>query len=190
LAILAGHFVAALGPAEDPGPPYWTVYVHTADAAASARLTVQAGGTLIAPPTPAGAAGIAAVIRTPGGARLSLWQPGTSTGTWASGHPGTLADCTLRITTDDDHAFLHTVLGWRLEPDGIITGPNGYVGRWITHGGLTATPEWLVAFHVEDQQAATQRATALGARAHGTRSDILTDPTGAMFAITSHPTPQ
>jgi predicted enzyme related to lactoylglutathione lyase len=190
LASLAGHFIAAFGPAEDSGLPYWTVYVHTADAAVSAQLTVQAGGTLVAPPTPAGEAGIAAVIRTPGGARLSLWQPGTHTGTWASGHPGTLADCTLRIT-NDDHAFLHTVLGWRLDPDGVMTGPNGYVGRWTSHGAETATPEWLVTFHVEDTQTATQRATALGARAHGRRPEILTDPSGATFTITSrrHRTP-
>jgi uncharacterized protein len=189
LASLDGHLVAALGPAEDPGPPYWTVYVHTTDAAATAQAAVRTGGTLIVPPTPAGDAGIAATIRTPSGAPLSLWQPRTHTGTWTSTRRGTLAYATLRTATPhDDQAFLRAVLGWQLEPDGVIICQNRHVGRWTTPAPdprPAATPAWLVAFHLDDNDAATQRAIDLGARAHDTRSGALTDPTGATFAITT-----
>ncbi len=84
LASLYGQPVAALGPADDPGPPYWTVYLHTADISASIQAVTTAGGTIISPPAPVGDAGVAAVVRDPQGGPPSLWQPIPHPGSSAS----------------------------------------------------------------------------------------------------------
>jgi predicted enzyme related to lactoylglutathione lyase len=65
VASLNGRLVAALGPAEDPGPPYWTVYHHTRDAAATASAVKAAGGTVVTPAARVGELGISATVRDP-----------------------------------------------------------------------------------------------------------------------------
>ena len=110
LAGLHGHPVAALGPAEEPGPPYWTVYAATPDVAATARAASTAGGTVVVPPTPAGDAGVSAVVRGPDDLPLSLWQAGTHAGTWTSRRPGAFAGVRLRTEEPAAHAgFLQSV---------------------------------------------------------------------------------
>jgi predicted enzyme related to lactoylglutathione lyase len=124
LAGLPGGLVAAFGPAEDPGAPYWTVYVGTADIEASVRAYAAAGGTVVAPPEAVGDVGASAVVRDPAGVPMSFWQPGTHLGTYAagSGEPGTLAGVRL-LAADPARtgAFLAAALGWHLQPDGTIT---------------------------------------------------------------------
>lgn len=192
LASLRGHLVAAFGPAEDPGVPYWTVYVHTADITASVKAIAAAGGDIVVPPTRTGDVGVSAVVRDPHGAPLSLWQPGTHHGTDASGAHGTLAGVRLRVDeTHDPREFLRAALGWRARSNGTITHHRRSVATWVPDSG-TSRPDrpspWLVCFSVADGPAAIKRALELGACPTDEGPDILVDPAGAAFAVTSVPT--
>ncbi len=188
LAHLHGHPVAALGPPEEPGPPYWTVYIHTPDAAATGRAATAAGGSIVVPAAPAGDAGTAATVRDPAGAPLSLWQPGTHPGTWAFGTHGTLADVQLRTDQPVQHqAFLQDLLGWQRHND--VAALNGQpVATW-TRPALgaprTAGSPWVVRFHVQDVPTALKQAANLGATTIDAEPGILLDPAGALVGLTT-----
>jgi len=189
LAGLPGGLVAAFGPAEDPGDPYWTVYVGTDDIEASVRAYTVAGGTVVVPVTAVGEIGASAVVRDPAGLPMSFWQPGTHLGTYASGEPGTLAGVRL-LGADPARtgAFLAAALDWRMLPDGTVAHAGRTVATWTPHGADTGAVvgghSWLVEFAVADVPAATARALELGARQGAPGTDTLLDPAGAHFALT------
>jgi len=209
LAGLPGGLVAAFGPAEDPGDPYWTVYVSTDDIDASVRSYVAAGGTVVVPPAAVGEVGASAVVRDPAGVPMSFWQPGTHLGTYASGAPGTLGGVRL-LDADPERTggFLAAALGWRMHPDGAITLADRTVATWApppagssaagssasgsSAAGSSAEPDavagavrhsWLVQFAVADVAAATARAHELGARSGDPGTATLIDPAGARFGL-------
>lgn len=189
LAGLPGGLVAAFGPAEDPGDPYWTVYVGTADLEASVRAYVAAGGTVVVPPEAVGEVGASAVVRDPAGLPLSFWQPGTHLGTYGagSGEPGTLAGVRLLGADPAPTApFLATALGWRMRPDGTISHAGRPVAAW-SPPVPGARRGWLVEFAVADVAAAAARALELGARPAAPALEAtatLLDPAGARFTLT------
>jgi predicted enzyme related to lactoylglutathione lyase len=183
LAALQGHLIAAFGPAEEPGRPYWTVYVATPDADATARAATTAGGTVVVPPAPAGDAGVSAVVRGPHGLPLSLWQPGTHAGTWTSPRHGTFAHAELRTDQLTAHAdFLHTVLGWHLRGDVFSHEgqPVAYRARPVSAHPTSA--HWLVHFDVDSLDDTVQRALDLGAHTLDDEPGLV-DPAGALFAL-------
>lgn len=180
------HLVAALGPADDAGAPYWTVYARVRDAATTVQAAVAAGGRLIAAAQAAGDAGVAAAVRDPAGAPLSLWQPTAHPGTWALGTAGSVADIRLRTDRPQDHLpFLHAALGWE-QHDDAFTVDGRTVATWSPP---TASPPrqapspWFVRFHVADIDAAIQHAVALGAQALQSEPGTLLDPAGALFGL-------
>lgn len=192
LAYLPGRRpVAALGPAEDPGTPYWTVYASVLDATATARAAVAAGGLLATPAVDAGEAGVAAAVRDPAGAPLSLWQPGTHPGTWATGEPGAVADVQLRTDRpQDSQPFLHATLGWDLRDRRFVIDGRA-VATWAPPAAdLPRQPPspWLVRFHVHDVDASTRRAVALGGHALH-EAGTLRDPAGAVLGLVRATTP-
>jgi len=179
LAALRGHFVAALGPAEDAGPPYWTVYAATRDVRTTCQAAIDAGGTVVAPPAAAGDAGIAATIRDHAGAPLSLWQAGTHRGTWDSRQHGALAQVQLRTQHPAEHAaFLRDVLGWQLH-NTTFTVDGQPVAFWDQQLSVPTGSPWLVHFHVDN----VQRAVALGATTVDAEAGILLDPAGAALCL-------
>jgi len=183
LAAADGELVAALGPAEDHGTPYWTVYLHTKDITATTAAVVTAGGVSVVPPSAVGDIGTAAVVRDPYGGPLSLWQPGTHSGTHASGGHGTLHG--VRYRTDDPQgaaAFFHAVAGWQLAPDGRFTVDGVTVARCAP--GLPGAPSpWLVEFAVADAATAVAGARELGARSLHGEPTVMRDPWGTVFAL-------
>jgi len=190
LAYLPGRrLVAALGPAEDPGAPYWTVYARVLDVAATARAAIAAGGLLVTPAAAAGdagVAGVAAAVRDPASAPLSLWQPDAHPGTWASGEPGSVADVQLRTDRPQDHEpFLHATLGWELQGQRFVV--DGLTSATLAPPvtGLPRQPPspWLVRFHVDDVEAASRRAVTLGAHPLPTEPGTLLDPAGALLGL-------
>ncbi|WP_051342343.1 VOC family protein [Pseudonocardia spinosispora] len=181
LASVGDRLVAALGPAENRGPPYWTVYLHTEDITASIDAVSAAGGSMVAPPTRAGDAGTAAVVRDPFGEPLSLWQPGGHTGTYASGEHGTFGG--VRYRTDSPAvaaAFFRAVADWRLSDDGTFTVGDRAAATCEPRRSGSGSP-WLVEFLVLDIAETIARAVRLGAREMAPNE--LTDPWGASFAV-------
>jgi len=50
LCSLRGQLVAGLGPAEDPGPPYWTTNISVADLQATAGRLEKSGAEIVVAP--------------------------------------------------------------------------------------------------------------------------------------------
>jgi uncharacterized protein len=186
LASLGGRWVAALGPAEEAGNPYWTVYVTVPDVRATLRPVVAAGGTVAVAAATVGDVGDFAVIRDPAGDPLSLWQPGTGGGSYAAGVDGAFARLQFRGPDPDSAGeFLGAVLGWRFEPDGAIRHAGRAVATWLRADDPGARSPWLVHFGVTAVRASTRRALDLGATPVGGQPGVMLDPAGARFALTA-----
>ncbi|WP_216907358.1 VOC family protein [Nocardia noduli] len=184
IASLHDEPVAAFGPADDPGPPYWTVYVGTPDIYATTRTVHTAGAAILVPPTVAGDAGISAVAHGPQDIRFSIWQPRK--------HGGSRVHAHLFVhDTTGSQAFVEAALGWRLLPDGTITDSARFIATWSQVTTPVRPSPWLIRFPVADPAATRYRAEQLGAAPDPDIAGALIDPCGARFTLIhqTHPTP-
>ncbi|MCX4626481.1 VOC family protein [Streptomyces sp. NBC_01443] len=193
LCTLRGQLVAALGPAEDAGAPYWTINVTVSDIQATATRFTDLGAQIIVPPTRVGTLGHAAVTLDPVGAPLSLWQPGTHTGMQLAREPATFAGISLLT----DHpaqaaAFYRPALHWNVNPQHTefrLPG-NSTAATSPPPGKPTAQRSlWLVSFASNRPDTDAKQALQLGAtevRQDANGDVVLRDPTGALFALTQH----
>jgi predicted enzyme related to lactoylglutathione lyase len=201
LATLRGRQVAGLGPQQNPGPPFWTVYVIVDDAAATAELVAANGGQVIVPAMEVMDSGTMAVFQDPVGAFISAWQPDQHQGCGLVNEPGTFSWCELTTDgLDDAKTFYRAVFGWESDTHG--EGPGAYTefaldGRSIA--GMMAKPPgmppeapsfWAVYFAVDDCDAAVAKITESGGSLMMGPMDIepgrfavVTDPAGAMFYV-------
>jgi hypothetical protein len=201
IAMLNGQPVAGIGPAMNPGPPFWSTYVSVADADETAAKVKAAGGQELVAPMDVMQAGRMAVFMDNAGAAFSIWQPNEHPGAGLVNEPGTL--CWNELSTRDiDKAieFYPQVFGWgHSTSEG---GPMPYT-EWKVDGasiaGMMPMPEavpaqvppyWLVYFAVEDCDASVAKAVELGGSQMFPPMDIpigrfagITDPQGAMFAV-------
>ncbi|WP_439679737.1 VOC family protein [Embleya sp. MST-111070] len=193
LCTLRGRLVAALGPAEDAGAPYWTVNVTVSDIQAVATRFASLGARIVVAPTRVGTLGYAAVTLDPVGAPLSLWQPGTHDGMHLAHEPGTFAGISL-LTDRTAHAaaFYRPALHWDFDPgctefrlpDDSIAATGAPPGKGTAQRSL-----WLVRFAGNSPDDGAERARRLGATVVRRESDadvVLRDPTGALFGLTRH----
>ncbi len=194
----SGKQVAAVSPAQDPGPPRWTTYVNVDDADAVTAKAAAAGGTVIVEPMDVFTSGRMAVFADTTGAVIAIWQPGDHIGAQLVNEPG--AFIWSELTTSDlakSKDFYSAVYGWEWG------GADEYAEAKVagrTFAGVTPRrpempPEvpdnWLVYFGTSDVDGDTKRAIDLGAseivpptEISGTgRFAVLTDPQGAAFAI-------
>jgi predicted enzyme related to lactoylglutathione lyase len=201
IALLNGKPVAGIGPAMNPGPPYWSTYIAVEDADATAAKVTAAGGQVLAPPMDVMDAGRMAVFFDNVGAAFSIWQAKDMPGAAVVNEPG--AFCWNELSTRDIPKaieFYPAVFGWEHRTS--EGGPMPYT-EWIVGGasiaGMMPTPDmvpaevppqWLVYFAVEDCDATVAQATGLGATSLFPPIDIpigrfsgLLDPQGAMFAV-------
>jgi predicted enzyme related to lactoylglutathione lyase len=172
--------VAGLGPAEDPGTPYWTTNISVDDIQATATSFEKSGADIVVPPAAVGQLGHAAVTRDPVGTPVSLWQPGRHCGMALTQEPGTFAG--IRLLTDQPEraaSFYQDALGWSSDP-GLTEFrlPDGSSAP-ISSG---SQPLWLVAFGSNQPEIDAARALDLGATREGHL--VLRDPTGALFSLT------
>jgi predicted enzyme related to lactoylglutathione lyase len=183
-------------------PDLWAIYLHVTDAAATAELAAENGGTVMFEPMEVPGLGYMGFVQDPTGAAIGLWQPLEHTGFGTVAEPD--APGWFELLTRDHTAaleFYRTVFGW----DTYMTGDTDEF-RYATleederaaAGVMDASgflPEgvpdhWSVYFTVEDTGAAVARATELGASLvmgpdatpFGTLA-TLADPTGALFKL-------
>jgi predicted enzyme related to lactoylglutathione lyase len=211
IASQRGRSVAGIGsaPPDSPAPPSWTTYVAVDDADEIAGRVARAGGSVLADPFDVFDAGRLAVLADPGGAVVGIWQAGTNTGAELVNEPGALTWNELN-TRDPDAAaaFYGEVFGWRAVPvsdvgvsytvwhlagdesDDPGTGIGGMIAMSPDLFPPEVPPHWLVYFGVEEAPAALGRAQELGAsvvsgpfETPGGPVAVLTDPTGAAFAV-------
>src|SRR5947208_2215936 len=72
---LKGKQVAAISPAQDPGPPRWTTYVNVDDADIVTKKAEAAGGAVVMAPTDVMDVGRMAIFQDTTGAFIAVWQP-------------------------------------------------------------------------------------------------------------------
>ena len=196
-----GKPVAGLGPAQNPGPPYWTTYVSVADADATIAKVKDAGGTVFLEPMDVLDVGRMAVFADPTGAVISIWQPGTHPGSGIVNEPNAL--CWNELSTRDTAKaieFYGKVFGWGAKVQG--EPPQQYTEWQLggqSVGGMMEPPpmvpaevpnHWLVYFAVDDTDKAAAKVGELGGTVvmppmdiEPGRFSVVQDPQGATFAV-------
>lgn len=193
-----GKQVAAISPAQDPGPPRWTTYINVDDVDDVTKRVEGAGGTVLVPPMDVMAAGRMAVYQDTTGAFISAWQPGEHLGAQLVNERGALAWNELNTKDlDASKSFYGEVFGWT------FGGSDEYAEVQVggrTVAGVMPRPEampaevpdhWLVYFGTSDLDADLKRATDLGASVlagpmevpETGRFVVLMDPFGAAVAL-------
>jgi predicted enzyme related to lactoylglutathione lyase len=187
------------GPAQGGAPPHWLGHVGVEDVDETVAQAEGAGGSLLAAPMDIPEVGRMAVLRDPQGAAFSVfssasqeWTPTEGVFVWDELH-----------TTDVDGAtaFYREVIGWSAndrDMGGGVTYTMFDSGGEQRAGCMTIMqpdmpPNWLTYIGSDDVDASCKRAEELGARKMmgpmdipGVgRSAVLTDPTGAVFALFS-----
>jgi uncharacterized protein len=193
-----GKQVAAISPAQDPGPPRWTTYVNVDDLDAVAKKAEVAQGTVIMPPMDVMTAGRMAIFADTTGAVIAAWQPTDHLGAQLVNEPG--AFTWSELATSDlgkSKTFYSEVFGWGWG------GADEYAEAQVggrTIGGVMPRPadmpaevpdSWLVYFATADVDADAKRAADLGATVIVPPTDIpntgrfavFMDPQGAAFAL-------
>jgi predicted enzyme related to lactoylglutathione lyase len=203
----AGHYtiaskdakqVAAISPAQDPGPPRWTTYINVDDVDAVAQKATAAGGTVIVEPMDVMTAGRMAIFQDTTGAFIAAWQPGDHLGAELVNEAG--AFIWGELTTSDlaaSKAFYSEVFGWGW--GGADEYAEAQVGGRTIGGVMPRRSDmpadmpdhWLVYFGATDVDADANAATKLGGSLLVEPTDIpetgrfavLMDPQGAAFGL-------
>ena len=197
---LRGRPVAGLGPAMNPGPPFWATYVTVADADATVGVAREAGATVLVEPMDVVDVGRFAVLMDPTGVPISLWQAAGHAGAGLANEVG--AFCWNELNSRDvagAGAFYGRVFGWEAKGSDMpgmdyteflldgksVAGMIGMTGRVPEE----IPPHWLVYFGVADVDEAVARAQELGGSVFVGPVDIpsmgrfavIGDPHGAFF---------
>ena len=196
LATLGGKTVAGIGPQQQPGTPWWSLYVTVADADATVARAEIHNGTVIVPPMDVFDAGRMAVLGDTNGQAISIWQPNQSIGAEVVNEPGTFVWNEMS-TTDvrKTHAFYEAVFDWSVDPEhsteqSLIFSLGGRTLCGAHEAGEGEPSGWMVWFNSTDTDAAAAKVAELG----GTvilpptdmsfgRATIVADPQGAVFGI-------
>ena len=200
-ALIGDKHIVGFGPKMDPGPPYWTTYIATADADDTAAKVINAGGQVVVEPMDIPDVGRMAVFADDTGTFFSVWQAGNHPGSELVNEPNTVTWNELNTrNAEEAKAFYGAVFGWTAETS---EGPQMTYTQWyldgsvvggMLHMGPQFPPQipnnWLVYFAVEDTDAAVAKATELGGSVMMAPMDIdagrfavLGDNAGAAFAV-------
>jgi hypothetical protein len=194
--------VAGIGP-NNGAPCTWTTYIKVDDIDAAAESIAPNGGTLVVPPMelPNGSGRIAFGVE-PTGAFFGLFEPGPNhIGAQVVNEPGSVVwnELNTRDIPTAKH-FHEQVFGWSvtavddspMEYNSAHVGGRSVAGVFPMEGHIPAEvpAHWLTYFAVDDTPATVERCAALGGSVVVPPFDtpvglmaVLTDPTGAVFAI-------
>jgi len=198
-----GKDVAGVYPLMEEGQhPAWATYVSVSDAAATAALITENGGSTIVEPMDIGM-GHMAVFADPSGAVFGLWQPVTFAGAELVNEPSSFSWSELNTReVEGAKAFYGDVFGWGFETEALGEERGSYTTIMLGGGPVggvldmneRGVPEevpahWQVYFAVEDTDATAEQAKAGGGvmvepfDVPVGRIAILHDPHGASFAV-------
>lgn len=184
-------------------PAHWNGYVTVEDADAAAARAVELGGELQLPVIDIRVggelAGRMSILVDPGGARVSIWQPGAHRGSGLANVPGSFCWnelCTREV--DGAVRFYEALFGWEIgegDPESgyrsIELGGrlNGGVLPWRPEMG-DFPPSWSTYFAVGDCDAAVEKVRALGGNLlmgprdiEPGRFAVVQDGQGAVFSV-------
>lgn len=182
-------------------PPAWSVYVAVDDAERTARAVVEAGGTVVVPPTDAGPSGRMAFFADPAGARFGVWQGKQHQGAQVVDEDGALVwNEVYARDAAKARAFYRRVFAlteqrldapdidyWTLRKDGETAfGAMQIPAQWPAE----EPSRWNTYFAVADADATAAKAIELGGKAPAPGFDtpygrmaMLHDPFGASFCV-------
>jgi uncharacterized protein len=201
---IGGRPVAGIGAqaAPDSGT-YWTTYLASEDADATAAKIKAAGGQVMMDPFDVMDVGRMFMAADPGGAMFGVWEARTHTGIQLANEPGAATwNENMSRDYDANKAFYSTVFGYQfgdmgapgmqyatLDLDG---GPVGGIGEIGSEQPADMPANWTTYFAVPDTDAALARVAELGgsviAPAWDTpygRMAVVSDNQGAVFAVMS-----
>lgn len=191
--------------AKEGAPPHWMAYVEVDDIEATVAKVTEMGGKIYVQPTVIPKVGRFSVIADPQGASLAVLEPEPQAEPMPPhdrSRPG--EPIWSELYADDGAAaleFYSALFGWEKKQEldmgeaGTYTifgrGDDQYGGMMTKPAKMTMPPSWLYYIHVDDLDAAIERANAKGAKTligptevpGGDRVAQLTDPQGATFAL-------
>jgi uncharacterized protein len=199
---LGGKDVAAI---HEHGPDEaveWSSYISVDDVDAAAGRARALGATIEMEPFDVVDAGRMALIRDPGGAVVSLWQPAGHIGAGLVNDVGAWSwNELVTPSVGAAKAFYGDLFGWRADdvPAGIPRASFSLGDLLI--GGVHApteqegdVPRWTVSFSVADADESAARVEQLGGKILLPpidipigRFSIVSDPAGAMLTLASVP---
>ncbi|GAA1821227.1 VOC family protein [Actinomadura chokoriensis] len=202
LGDVQGPEVGGMQPlADDTQPPSWTCYFYTDDMDATLGAVRAAGGLELMEPATVADLGRAVLCADTQGAGFALWEPRDPGRVPVADEPATM--CWVELASRDvreSRRFYGEVFGWtavdRRYRGSVYT--TWKVGDWAAAGMVPMDERWppdypahwIPYFKMPDCDASAARAAELGAKVRVPPSDveagrlaILTDPTGARFAV-------
>lgn len=207
IAHLDGRTVAGIGPKMGPAeaPVFWTVYLATDDADATAAKIKGAGGQLLMDPMDVMDAGRMAVATDITGAVFGLWQGGAHTGVGLANAPGALT-WNEHFSRDFEgaKAFYAAVFGYEygdMSSDGftyatlLLNGHEvGGVGAYPADTPASQPATWGTYFGTADTDSQVAAVTNNGGTVIRPPQDspygriaVVADSQGAAFSLISIP---
>jgi uncharacterized protein len=175
MALLRGSVVGGIRPVAHGASASWTTHLAAADAGASLRRVVEAGGRVVSGPVSLLTEGAIALAQDPTGVPFGMWEPGELIGAELVNEPGSF--CWAELLSHDPVAssdFSTRVFGHAYSDRGgadfsyamIRVGDVAVAGAAAIgpprFGEPPVHPQWLVYFSVDDTDAAGERVQALG----------------------------
>lgn len=202
IAQVDGRAAAAIGPVMQEGQPsFWTVYLASEDADATAKLITENGGTLLFDPMEIPGNGRMCVGLDPNGGAFGVWQALQMNGFAIANEAGAVSWTDARLTdVAAGKAFYSAVFGYTFQP--VPGAPDDYSTVHLGGGdpvggmgGMMGAPDgvpahWLTYFAVADADAAVAAVQQGGGGVVRPLEDtpfgrmgVVTDPFGAPFAV-------
>lgn len=207
-ALVGGRAAAGMSPpmqGGDASPSFWTVYLATADSAATEAAIGASGGRTVFGTMEVGDLGRMGIYADPTGAVFGTWESGGHTGYDVFGEPGAVTWCEGMVGDfEAGKAFYAKAFGYTytdMSAEGMdyamFTVPGGERPAGGIGGEKERPPYWSVTFEVDGTDAAVERVQAAGGGLvmepfdfeYG-RIAVVTGPDGEPFGlITSAPFP-
>jgi len=183
-------------------PPHWLGYIGTPDVEATVAQATSLGATVYVPPMPIPTVGKFAVLADPFGAVFAVFTPEAEAPGLDGEMPVPGQMSWFELATKDLNGaldFYGKLFGWGLNSD-MDMGPMGTYriferngammgGMYVIPESMPMPPSWLFYIHVDDINAAAERAKSAGGNivqdvmdVPGGKIFMATDPQGAMFA--------
>jgi len=198
-----GEPVAGLMKNEIGVPDMWSVYLHSADVAATVASARAHGGEVVVAPMQVADRGHMAVVTDPSGASIGVWQPLGFAGFAARAEDRAPSWFELHTTGYEEAVrFYREVFGWSTHevsdtPEFRYTtlgqGDDALAGIMGATGHCDGQPStWVFYVQVDDTDATLARALELGAGRlpdtgpHDTpygRLAVLADPAGVLLSL-------
>ncbi len=206
LALLDGEPVAGILqrpiPAGEHRQPAWLTFIAVGDVDAAKRAALAHGAKVLSEPKTYSQRGRQAVFADPDGAVFAVLASSSGDPPDVLAAPGEWLWSSLMVKNADQEAsFYHALFGYDVfdlpsddSAKHVILSSDDYARAGVSTlpgDSMRRHPHWLNFVRVDDAEAATAKATALGGRVlvepridrHGGKLAVIADPSGAPVGL-------